>query len=274
LQTSSCHLTTDRRSKRRVAGPETTVTPIAAPERTHRRGGGPRTEKGKQIASRNATRHGIFSRSPIIGDETLEDWEEHHAGMRRSLHPVGHLEDTLVYQLAVNRWQRFRLDHWSRQMVQNQIDAATLQSRDELDLVYDALPDDERLWLDHDAAQVVATLDRIADSDDTQPINANVAGGVLLSVAIATTELGGATRPMGSTRPPCLRPKTSRWSNFATGSSSCQTALALPTRWPTPALVKRLMQQRCSRSRGLSRSVSGHPRSWHRHMYLTITTPT
>src|SRR5271167_4244130 len=83
---------------------------VAAPNQ--KRGGGPKTAQGKQIASRNSTRHGILARTPIVGDETIEDWETHLAGFRQSLQPVGHVEEVLVHQLAQNRWIKARQDRW------------------------------------------------------------------------------------------------------------------------------------------------------------------
>ena len=54
--------------------------------------GGPVTQVGKAISSRNATRHGILSMVPIVpGMEEEADWEAHRAGIFDSLSPEGHL---------------------------------------------------------------------------------------------------------------------------------------------------------------------------------------
>ncbi len=118
--------------------------PLEAGAGKRKRGGGPRTAEGKQISSRNATE----ARDPVTEPDRrrreAEDWEEHLAGMRLSLAPRGHLEDSLVHQLAMNRWQRHRLDRWHDDQVRLQIEGASLQTRDALELAHDSLPKDER----------------------------------------------------------------------------------------------------------------------------------
>ncbi len=126
-----------------------------------KRGGGPRTPKGKRIASQNSTRHGILSRSPIVGDEQLEDWEAFLDGFFESFLPVGALEDTLVYGMALNRWQCFRLDRWQRDRIEAQVAMADFASRDALELALASLPEDEARWVGYDAADVLDALDTL-----------------------------------------------------------------------------------------------------------------
>ncbi len=108
----------------RVEGPTddagAVVSPLGAGSGKRKRSGGPRTAEGKQIASLNAKKHGALARNPVVGDERLEDWEAHLAGMQQSLEPVGYLEESLVHKLALNRWQRFRLDRWHDDLVLHQ----------------------------------------------------------------------------------------------------------------------------------------------------------
>jgi hypothetical protein len=61
-----------------------------------KRSGGPRTARGKEISSKDSTRHGILSTSPVIGLKSEEDWEAHLEGMR------GHC--CIERGLAWNRW--------------------------------------------------------------------------------------------------------------------------------------------------------------------------
>ena len=152
--------------------------------------GGPRTAKGKEISSRNATSHGILSESPTVGDERLEDWEAHLAGMQQALQPVGQLEAALVLQIARNRWQRSRLDRWNTEMVQNQIDGAAFQSRDALDLAHDCLPEDEAVWSHYDAEAVLAVLESMSRGSDISEVDPEVGAGVLLALEIAFKQYG------------------------------------------------------------------------------------
>src|SRR5687768_12778059 len=73
---------------------------------------GPRTERGKVIASRNATKHGLLSQSPpLLVTEDLTTFE----GMLQSLidyyQPEGPVEQFLVQRLGMGMLKQYRL--WS-----------------------------------------------------------------------------------------------------------------------------------------------------------------
>ena len=70
---------------------------------------GPRTELGKQRASRNATKHGVFSKVVVLPDESRAEYERLLAGLRESLRPEGALEELLVDKLAATAWRQRRL---------------------------------------------------------------------------------------------------------------------------------------------------------------------
>ena len=51
---------------------------VAANRRNAHRSTGPRTPTGKAVSARNAVRHGILSRSPVIeGVEREAEWRQH-----------------------------------------------------------------------------------------------------------------------------------------------------------------------------------------------------
>src|SRR6266852_465336 len=52
---------------------------------------GPRTRQGKQKSSRNATKHGVFSKVIILETESKARYEELLAGLRETLQPEGAL---------------------------------------------------------------------------------------------------------------------------------------------------------------------------------------
>lgn len=81
---------------------------VVVPRKKPRRGG-PRTPIGKQRASRNSLRHGIFARDLVIGEESFEEYEELLRGFLDSLQPVGQVEELLVEKLAVYTWRHRRL---------------------------------------------------------------------------------------------------------------------------------------------------------------------
>jgi hypothetical protein len=70
---------------------------------------GPRTDSGKQTASRNATKHGVFSKVILLKGESKGEYEELLARLREDLQPVGALEELLVEKLATITWRQRRL---------------------------------------------------------------------------------------------------------------------------------------------------------------------
>ena len=70
---------------------------------------GPRTQQGKQKSSRNATKHGVFSKVIILESESKAEYEELLAGLRETLQPEGALEELLVEKLATTVWRHRRL---------------------------------------------------------------------------------------------------------------------------------------------------------------------
>ena len=70
---------------------------------------GPRTQQGKQKSSRNATKHGVFSKVIILDSESKAEYEELLAGLLETLKPKGALEELLVEKLATTAWRHRRL---------------------------------------------------------------------------------------------------------------------------------------------------------------------
>src|SRR4051812_34571298 len=83
---------------------------------------GPRTPTGKARSSKNATRHGALSTTPVIpGLEDLAEWEQHRSAVIASLDVDGYLETTLADRVALQLWRLRRL---TRHEIQT-IDLAT-----------------------------------------------------------------------------------------------------------------------------------------------------
>jgi hypothetical protein len=156
-----------------------------------KRGGGPRTAAGKKRSAKNAVRHGIFSQEPVVGDERLEDWEEHLEGLRASLRPASHYEECLVFEMAMNRWQRQRVNRATTEVVAGQIELASMTSREELESAIEALPEDERRWISHDAAAVHDFLVECHGLEASSRVDASLVDGVVLALTIVTSELEG-----------------------------------------------------------------------------------
>jgi hypothetical protein len=74
---------------------------------------GPRTPSGKKRVSRNATRHGFFSKWLLIqgrdGNESQHEYDNFCAGFQKHFDPVGWLEELWVEKIAVWSWRLRRL---------------------------------------------------------------------------------------------------------------------------------------------------------------------
>ena len=82
---------------------------IAANRANAQRSTGPRTPEGKRASSRNAVRHGLLAREPVLGDEDRGLFEVFWEEVRTGLDPVGGLETALTDRVAGLLWRLQRL---------------------------------------------------------------------------------------------------------------------------------------------------------------------
>ena len=75
-----------------------------------RRSGGPRTEEGRAVASRNALTHGAYAMPP----SSSQDYEEHLVQTERHLDPSGPVESNLVDQIPHEIWRLGTLGRYER----------------------------------------------------------------------------------------------------------------------------------------------------------------
>ncbi|MSR55683.1 MAG: hypothetical protein EXS09_20740 [Gemmataceae bacterium] len=73
---------------------------------------GPRTAAGKSRASRNATKHGLTSRCPVLVGEDPQEYDRFIQDVVESLHPEGAAEEDLARQFAEASWKLHRSDRW------------------------------------------------------------------------------------------------------------------------------------------------------------------
>ena len=73
------------------------------------KGTGPRTESGKQRASRNALKQGIFSKAVVLKGESRAEYERFRAGLRKAREPQDEMEALLVDKLAMFTWRLRRV---------------------------------------------------------------------------------------------------------------------------------------------------------------------
>lgn len=87
------------------------------------RKGGPRTEAGKQITSRNATKIGVYSRHNILPGEDPQEFARLEALFVEDFRPVGVTEASLVRDLASISWKRCRLERIEHRQLAHCFDA-------------------------------------------------------------------------------------------------------------------------------------------------------
>ena len=87
------------------------------------RRGGPKTDKGRAIASRNALKHGIMSPHPVIieGIETAAGWQRFRDGILENLAPEGALEEDLAESVALLRWRLKRVTRYETAILNHQV---------------------------------------------------------------------------------------------------------------------------------------------------------
>ena len=86
---------------------------IEANRRNSGRSTGPKTARGKKRVSRNAVRHGFFSKFLLIqhpdGKESQGEYNDFYADVRKHYQPVGWLEELWTEKIAVWSWRLRRL---------------------------------------------------------------------------------------------------------------------------------------------------------------------
>jgi len=142
-----------------------------------KRSSGPRTPSGKRISSKNSTKHGILSTSPVINLESEKDWTAHLEGMRASLKPVGHYEEVLVHRAAFCLWRRARVDEWATMIVDAQLTLVDLRPFVEGDPSEKRMLDVQLGIVDPDLA--LAAFDALKSQPDTFPLSTEGARGII-----------------------------------------------------------------------------------------------
>ena len=108
--------------------PAPTRKQTEANRRNSLRSTGPQTPAGKAIAARNALRHGLTAKDVLLpGDDALH-YEVFAAGIRRSLAPVGELEEMFAQRITNLGWRCLRIDK-----IESGIWSYLLSSDDELE---------------------------------------------------------------------------------------------------------------------------------------------
>lgn len=93
--------------------PTVSLRKVESNRRNSQKSTGPKTATGKKRVSRNAVRHGFFSKFLLIqhrdGKESQDEYDDFYAGIRKHYQPVGWLEELWVEKIAVWSWRLRRL---------------------------------------------------------------------------------------------------------------------------------------------------------------------
>ena len=91
---------------------------LEANRRNAQRSCGPRTPAGKDLASRNATKHGLTAERVVVLTEDPAEYERLRAGIRASLQPVGEFERVLADRIAAASWRLGRAARAERELLE------------------------------------------------------------------------------------------------------------------------------------------------------------
>jgi hypothetical protein len=80
-----------------------------ANQKNAQRSTGPRTLKGKALASKNAIKHGLLSKAMVLPDEDPSEFEQHYLGVQQCYQPANAMEEILVQIIAVEMWRLTRV---------------------------------------------------------------------------------------------------------------------------------------------------------------------
>lgn len=86
---------------------------VCSPEQARKNGArskGPTSERGKAIAARNATKHGLMAKqTPLLLTEDVTVFESIHQGLIDQYQPANQVENFLVQQLSMAMLRQYRL---------------------------------------------------------------------------------------------------------------------------------------------------------------------
>jgi hypothetical protein len=81
----------------------------------------PRTSDGKEVASRNSTKHGLTSTKIVLSYESQEEYDDLCASMISEYEPAEGQESRTVQQIAQNYWRLQRCARIETQMFENRL---------------------------------------------------------------------------------------------------------------------------------------------------------
>ncbi len=118
--------------------PTVSLRKVESNRRNSQKSTGPKTATGKKRVSRNAVRHGFFSKFLLIqhpgGKESQSEYNDFYDGVRKHYQPVGWLEEAWGEKIAVWSWRlrhliRFESGQIALALARAQLRPAAIKSR-------------------------------------------------------------------------------------------------------------------------------------------------
>jgi hypothetical protein len=170
---------------------------IEANRRNAARSTGPRSVAGKAVVARNALKHGAFATLPVVlGYERESDWQDHRAGILRSLAPAGLLETRLAERAALLLWRLDRVARCETAAIAVGLEEAA-DERDPTALEELTERDCDRVRLKKASEELVGKRKDLADTEASLTLLAQLPGladGATVSAADAFVVLGAGWR--------------------------------------------------------------------------------
>jgi len=98
-----------------------TKAQITANRKNAKKSTGPKTDKGKAAASKNALKHGFFSIDAVVRDEDQADFDLYRQQMLDEMKPAGVMETTLAERIVNLAWRLRRAERMQDQALKMQL---------------------------------------------------------------------------------------------------------------------------------------------------------
>jgi hypothetical protein len=169
---------------------------------------GPKTPARKAVSSKNALRHGIFSRLKVLPDvERPEDWEAHVEAVLEDLRPAGYVETTLVERVALILWRLGRVARYERETTALELEAVSRDVGGEMPLLMRVSRYQRPDMIEIADGALIAAEEgrdlacRLRDVSDTESIDSAVAAKMVEVIAdLSNVTISSGT---GSALPGC-----------------------------------------------------------------------
>ena len=89
----------------------------AANRRNAKKSTGPKTAEGKEAASQNAFKHGLFVKKAVVRDESQEEYDRHREALLAEWDPVGETETIVAERLVNLTWRLERAQRMQNQSI-------------------------------------------------------------------------------------------------------------------------------------------------------------